>query len=103
MARTSSNANSAYVDAVNASNADSNAESTALSADTATNPVFESAPNANVEPELGLDEYCTQLSTNDRRIELIGAFHVSENAAGRVKATRAEFDAHFLAFGNQPA
>ena len=53
--------------------------------------------------ELSLDEFCARLSAADRRVELIGAFHATERAAGRVKDFEAAFAGRFVAFVNSPA
>lgn len=50
-----------------------------------------------------LDEFCTRLSTADKRVELIGAFHSVEKAARRHRDTEANYQARFDAFINQPA
>lgn len=55
------------------------------------------------EFQLSLDEFCTRLSGTDRRVELIGAFHSAERAAGRSKDYEGAFAGRFVAFVNQPA
>lgn len=52
---------------------------------------------------LSLNEFCTRLSTTDRRVELIGGFEHSERVAGVGKDTSANFEARFAAFAKQPA
>jgi alpha-beta hydrolase superfamily lysophospholipase len=52
---------------------------------------------------LPLDEFCTRLSAEDKRVEMIGAFHHQESAAGRKADTHAAFLARFTAFCSQPA
>lgn len=52
---------------------------------------------------LTLSEFCTRLSSDDRRVELISAFAAIETKAGRVKDTETNFKARFVAFVNQPA
>ena len=52
---------------------------------------------------LAIDEFCARLSISDRRVELIGAFHTVEKAAGRVKDLESAFAERFAAFVNQPA
>lgn len=49
-----------------------------------------------------LDEFCTRLSKNDKRVELIGGFHYTEKAAGRIKAAEGEYQNRYAAFSNQP-
>jgi len=51
---------------------------------------------------LMLDEFCTQLSAVDRRVETIGAFHSVEKAAGHNKDTASAFAARYAAFLNKP-
>ena len=51
---------------------------------------------------LTLDEFCTQLSTTDKRVESIGAFYATEKAAGRTKDTAPAYSGRFAAFLNQP-
>lgn len=53
--------------------------------------------------ELTLDEFCTRLSAQDKRVELIGAFHNVEKQAGKVKDTEAAFKKRFDDFAIQPA
>ena len=52
---------------------------------------------------LTLEEFCTRLSSTDRRVELIGGFEHAESIAGRVKDLEASFAIRFAAFANQPA
>lgn len=52
---------------------------------------------------LTLDEFCARLSTTDKRVELIGAFHSIEKVAGRVKDLESAYATRFSAFINQPA
>lgn len=59
-------------------------------------------PDENSFP-LTLVEFCTQLSSKDKRVALIGGFHHAETAAGTVKDTVAAFTARYEAFINQPA
>lgn len=65
-------------------------------------PVSAEAPAASDFP-LSLDEFCTRLSSTDKRVELIGAFHHVEKVAGRVQDTSGNFAARFEAFAKQPA
>jgi hypothetical protein len=60
--------------------------------------------DAQVEaPEhMTLEEFCTRLSKNDKRVELIGGFHHSELAAGRIKDAESEFQTRFAAFVTKP-
>ena len=52
---------------------------------------------------LTLEEFCTQLSSKDKRVALIGGFHHTETAAGTIKDTVAAFTTRYEAFINQPA
>lgn len=52
---------------------------------------------------LPIEEFCASLSKDDRRVELIGAFHSHEKLAGNLKNTRTSFQAHYDAFINAPA
>jgi hypothetical protein len=52
---------------------------------------------------LTLTEFCTQLSSKDKRVALIGGFHHTETAAGTIKDTVAAFTTRYEAFINQPA
>ena len=52
---------------------------------------------------LSLTEFCTRLSSKDKRVELIGAFFSTEKAAGRVLDTEAAFSNRFEAFASAPA
>lgn len=60
------------------------------------------APAAGDFP-LSLAEFCQRLSATDKRVELIGAFHHVEKAAGALQDTSANYSARFEAFANQPA
>lgn len=59
-------------------------------------------PDENSYP-LTLDEFCTQLSSKDKRVAMIGGFHHTESKAGTIKDTVAAFTARYEAFINQPA
>lgn len=52
---------------------------------------------------IGINEFCIRLSGEDRRVEMIGAFHCAEQAAGRMKDTDAQYRARFVAFCSAPA
>lgn len=73
-------------------------------------------PKTNDEPEtvsapapavgdfpVSLDEFCQRRSATDKRVELIGAFHHVEKAAGRGQDTSGNYLARFEAFVTQPA
>lgn len=63
----------------------------------------EAATEAPAEFELTLAEACARISANDRRVEMIGAFHSTERAAGRVKDLESAYRTRFAAFCNAPA
>ncbi|MFL5900877.1 MAG: hypothetical protein ACJ75S_06725 [Solirubrobacterales bacterium] len=65
-------------------------------------PVAE-APASPDEFELTLAEACQRISIEDRRVEMIGAFHASEKAAGRSKDLESAYRERFAAFCNAPA
>jgi len=52
---------------------------------------------------LSLDEFCSRLSSSDKRVEMIGAFHHTEKAAGRNKDIESAYIARYSDFINQPA
>ena len=52
---------------------------------------------------LNLDEFCSRLSSRDRRVELIGGFFAAEKLAGHNKDTVENFTVRFAAFINKPA
>lgn len=62
----------------------------------------DAATNAAAPEQLTLDEFCTRLSKDDKRVELIGGFYHSETAAGRIKDAESEFQARFAAFATKP-
>lgn len=78
-----------------------------MAKDTGTNTTSNTsvAAAAVVEAEfpLTLTEYCTRLSTTDRRVELIGAFEHTERVAGRNSDVETNFASRYAAFANQPA
>ena len=53
--------------------------------------------------DLALSEWCATLSTSDTRVELIGAFHQAEVAAGRGRGSAAGYAERFDSFANRPA
>ncbi len=73
----------------------------------ADNPVSNDAPVVvPVGPtdtfQLGIDEFCSRLSQNDKRIEMIGAFNHIERLAGTTTDTAAAFTARYTAFVDRP-
>lgn len=64
------------------------------------NSVAQAASDEKVE--VTLTEFCTALSANDKRVELIGGFNSVETKAGRLKDTEENFRARFTAFVNKP-
>jgi hypothetical protein len=64
------------------------------------------APAQIAEPSefpLTLEEFCSRISTTDKRVELIGAFAHEETRAGRIKGLASEYEARFRAFVTKPA
>lgn len=51
---------------------------------------------------LSLDEFCTRLSQNDKRVELIGGFHASEKAAQNLNDTEANYMKRLDEFAKKP-
>lgn len=51
---------------------------------------------------LTLDEFCSQLSVADKRVETIGAFYATEKAAGRTKDTAPAYSGRFAEFLVKP-
>lgn len=49
-----------------------------------------------------VDEFCSRLSAADGRVEMIGAYHASEKAAGRSKDTESNYRQRFDAFCRRP-
>jgi hypothetical protein len=60
------------------------------------------APVAAAPAQETLDEFCTNLSNTDRRVEMIAGFHFTERVAGRTKDTPSAFAARFQSFCNKP-
>lgn len=60
------------------------------------------APAAAAATPMSLNEFCTELSGRDRRVELIAAFAHIERAAGRHHDTRAAYAGRFAAVGSRP-
>lgn len=69
-----------------------------MAKDTDTNVVAEPS-----EFPLTLDEFCSRLSSTDKRVELIGGFYATEKATGRIKDIESRYAARFADFINQPA
>ncbi|MFZ4538513.1 hypothetical protein [Propionivibrio sp.] len=60
-------------------------------------------PSEVADFPMSLQEFCTRLSSTDRRVELIGGFEHGERVAGRAKDTDAAYSKRFTAFINAPA
>lgn len=73
--------------------------------DTTENPIDPPAETLNppVEFPVGLDEFCAAHSREDKRVELLGAFHGSEKRAGNLKDTPTNYRARLVAFAKKPA
>lgn len=65
--------------------------------------VVNDASTDDAEIPLSLVEYCTRLSATDRRVELIGAFHSEEAAAGNAVDVASAYADRFAQFINRPA
>lgn len=61
------------------------------------------APVEAAEFPLTIAEACSRISAGDKRVEMIGAFHASEKAAGRSKDLESAYRERFAAFCNAPA
>lgn len=62
------------------------------------------APVASEAPaRVSLEEFCTRLSTQDKRVEMIGAFAHVERVAKRYFDTDAAYSARYTAFCTAPA
>jgi len=59
-------------------------------------------PVAEARAEVTLEEFCVRLSSKDRRVELLSAFHFDETRAGRFKDAESAYQARFEAFVNKP-
>ena len=60
------------------------------------------SPAVAAVPLVTLNEFCTRLSMNDRRVELIGGFHFVERQAGRLKDAESSYQARYTAYLNKP-
>lgn len=58
---------------------------------------------ASTDFPITLQEFCTRISVNDKRVELIGAFYTTMLAAGNISATQTEFADKLEQFAKQPA
>lgn len=61
------------------------------------------AARADQALPMSLDEFCRRLSVTDKRVELIGAFFATEESAGNVSDTAADFAGRYDQFINKPA
>ena len=52
--------------------------------------------------DVTLTEFCTRLSSSDRRVEMIAGFEHSEKAEGRIKDAESAFVSRYAAFVNKP-
>lgn len=55
-----------------------------------------------VVEKITLEEFCTGLSSNDNRVELIGGFHFSEVTAKNMHDTQENYQSRFEIFVNKP-
>jgi hypothetical protein len=51
---------------------------------------------------MGLDEFCARLSSTDKRVEMISAFHHLEKLAGKLQDTGKAYANRYTAFINRP-
>ena len=49
-----------------------------------------------------VEEFCAQLSSTEKRVEMIGAFHSDEKRHGRIKDTRTAYLKRFDEFCKRP-
>ena len=61
-------------------------------------PVNEAAP-----AKVSLKRFCIDLSSSDRRVELIGGFEHTERVAGRLLDTKEAYQQRYADFANAPA
>jgi hypothetical protein len=66
-------------------------------------PVAPVAPVAEVDDRQTLVEWCISQSQRANQVELLGAFHAEEAAAGRSKDDAKAYSERYAAFGNRPA
>lgn len=52
---------------------------------------------------VSITEYCRRLSTRERRVELIGAFHSTMKAESILADTEQGYNVRFAEFENRPA
>ena len=52
---------------------------------------------------LSLDEFCARLSKTDRRVELIGGFHLAMRERGMLRDTDSAYRRAFAEFLRRPA
>lgn len=71
-----------------------------MSAKTA--PAKDDKPAAPEAAQITLTEFCTRLSANVRRPELLGAFEFKERQKGNVKASAEAFAESFTQFCKTP-
>jgi hypothetical protein len=61
------------------------------------------APPPPSQPRITVEQFCTTLSSTDKQVELIGAFHHAERVAGRHTDTTDNYQSRYAAFASQPA
>lgn len=67
-------------------------------------PAFMAQPAAAPDAfPMPLDEFCSMLSGEGPKVELIGGFHYSESAAGRSKDLPAAYRSRFDAYCKRPS
>lgn len=58
--------------------------------------------DAQAPDEMLLEEFCSRLSGNDKRVELVNGFYFDEKQAGHIKGTEVDFKSRFDEFVNKP-
>ena len=64
--------------------------------------VREEHVTAPAPADVTLDEFCVRLSSSDRRVELLAAFHFVETRSGHFKDAESAYQSRFEAFVNKP-
>ena len=60
-------------------------------------------PASVTDAGIALDQFAIELSHRDKRVELLNAFVFSERRLGHFKDIKANYQARFEAFADQPA
>ena len=65
-------------------------------------PVQKTRSAKQTEFPMDINEFCTQLSQSDNRVEIIGAFHSEECVQGRRKDMKSAYMKRFQEFCTRP-